>query len=391
MNKNINIQCPICLNSELRYLHTINVSAWAIIGQNLERQEKEFKLHECVHCKHVMCIGDYSEKTFDILYPENFKSVAIKKRPDIYDNIIEYNLSFLQDIPKLLLADFGGGEGDFINKLLTNNFFQKNIQSAIVYEKHPLTKKKNIKFIDLDFNNIKKSGSIISEFNYAFCIHTLEHLINPREFLNFLFKKNKNNFYLYLEVPSNELIDIKNSVTLIYPQHIQYFSLKNLFFLTSSIGFELIKAECEETEGVPRIKCLIRKDNRANISIKEYLNNKDDLRNYITKMVLSGLSQRKISLWGVGNELYEIIKNHEGIKKAIISEDILLIDSKLAGKYLYGTKIYSPKELVGKISKIIITPMELPTIRSIIRDAVRIGFPSEIIVDPYTLYRKEIL
>lgn len=391
MNKNINTQCPICLNSELRYLHIINVSAWTTIGQNLERQEKEFKLYECVHCKHIICIGDYSEKTFDMLYPENYESVAIKKRSDINDNIIEYNLPFLQDIPTLLIADFGGGGGDFINKLLTNNFFQKNIQSAIVYDKHPLTEKKNIKFIDLDFNNIKKSGSVISEFNYAFCIHTLEHLINPREFLNFLFKKNKNNFYLYLEVPANELIDIKHSVTLIHPAHIQYFSLKNMVYLTSSIGFELIKAECEETEGVPRIKCLIRKDSRANISIKEYLNRTVDLRSYIAKMVLNSSNQGKIALWGVGNELYEIIKNHEDIKKAIRSEDILLIDSKLAGKYLHGSKIYSPKELVEKISKIIITPFETVTIQSIKRDAVRIGFPSKIIVDPYTLYRKEIL
>ena len=389
MNKNP--QCPICLNSKFRYFQTTDLSSWTINGQNLERLKKEFKLYECVHCKHIICVGDYSEKTFEMLYPKNYEAVAIKKRPNIYDNIIKYNLPFLQEIPTLLIADFGGGGGDFINKLLTKKFFKKNIQSAIVYDRRPLTRKSNIKYIDIDFNNIKKSRSVISEFNYAFCIHTLEHLLNPREFLNYLFEKNKNNFYLYLEVPANELINIKCTVRSIQTAHIQYFSLKNMVYLTSSIGFELIKAECEETDGVPRIKCLVRKGSRVNISIKEFLKNSIDLRKYIVKMVLNSLNQGKIALWGVGSELYEIIENHKDIKRIIRSEDILLIDSKFAGKYLYGSKIYSPEELVGKINKVFIIPRKVNTIQSIKQDAVRLGFPSEIIVDPYTLYRKEIL
>ena len=75
--KNEKRKCPVCSHSKFQHFHTVDASAWVVIEQNIKRKDNEYRLHECVHCNHIMFFGDYSEKMFEIFYPKGHKSINI--------------------------------------------------------------------------------------------------------------------------------------------------------------------------------------------------------------------------------------------------------------------------------------------------------------------------
>lgn len=377
-------KCPICLNKEFEFIHGLNASYWCSDAHELRRKEIEFKLVECKRCKHIICVGDYSAAMLSKLYPSTYESSAIKTKPDLYLDIIEFNSTYLKEFSELYLADLGGGTGELLIEIGKSKI-GPHVRELVVFDQFVYQSNDEIKFKKWDFNYVKKNSPNLSNFNYGFCVHTLEHILDPREFLEFIFTNTKKRFFMYIEVPANELININASVTVIHPSHIHYFTLTNLITLVTSIGFKIIKSEIKETSGVPRIKCIVKKEEDTKLKIINYFNDRDERREHVTRIIIEDTLKvkGKVALWGVGNELYELIKKDENLKKGIQIGDILLIDSTLAGKILYGIRIYAPQELIGKVNNIIVTPMELATRESIHQNAVKIGFSPEIIIDPY--------
>lgn len=378
-------KCPICLNKEFEFVHDLNTSYWDSHDHKLKRKEIKFKLVECKSCKHIICAGDYSAATFSKLYPLTYKSSAIKSKPVIYLDIIEFNSIYLKEIPDLYLADFGGSDGSLLIKIGKSKIGHR-IRESVVFDRFVYKNNDKIMFKKVDLDFAKNNNLDLSNFNYGFCVHTLEHLLYPREFLEFIFDGTQNGFTMYIEVPANELVSINASVDLIRAVHIQYFTLNSLVTLAISTGFKIIKAEIKETSGVPRIKSIIKKEDGAKSKIISYFNDFNDKCKYVSRIILENARGGKVALWGVGNELYEILKKDEMLKKKIQIGDVLLIDTILAGKVLYGIKIHSPYELTEKINRIIITPRALYTRKHIVQNAVQIGFPHEIIIDPYENY-----
>lgn len=386
-----NLICCVCRKTVFSSLTSMSFSVWEKKGQKLERLEKKYELIECKFCGHVMCEGDYSEEAFNLLYSRDYQDDTIASRPSIYRDIATFNLPYLLSLKKLKIADFGGSSGDFVIVLSKNERHKLdfNCSNICVYDFRLTTEKaRGVTFHEINLNNISETFCLnsIREFNYAFCIHTLEHLVDPREFLTTLYDiSSDKEFYLYIEVPANELLSISQLASLVCPQHKHYFTLTNLVKMCTDIGYELIRTELVETEGVPRIKCLVHKNAVAapRTRIVNYLHDREQRIKKTTDLIIKSSSTLITGLWGIGNELYEMMKRFPDIYELAKNSNIFLIDKNLAGTTYLDIPIYSPKEKVGTVENIIIMPKEAQTIKAIETDAVKLGYTQETIINPY--------
>jgi len=333
---------------------------------------------KCISCNHIFCEGDYSRKVLKLMYERNH-DVTIKNRGKIYSSIVKFNLSHLLEKSSLKVLDLGGSDGSFLEFLSKEKKIKNIADKTVIDLVDNLSKHSGIKFLKTDLNN----AQLPCNFNYIFCIHVLEHLKNPRKFLEKIYKIS-NNFYMYIEVPSTELLEIHNTVKLVTPYHVHYFTLKNLIRLSLEIGFDIIKAEITETDGVPRIKLLVEKKNNCESFLK-YLREEEKRDDFIKRNIIKK-TKKKIGLWGIGHEFRRIMEKYPVLKNHLNSNNVMLIDVKFKGKFYNGKKIYYLNDLKKFVDEIIILPMLEDTRASIRNQAKKLGFKRNQIFDPYSTY-----
>jgi hypothetical protein len=373
--------CPLCSGKSYVKITDLNFSWWKN-SKKLIRNEKMYTILKCKKCSHTYCVGDYSNYMIKQFY-SNPERYAISSKPQIFQDIIKFTLSSLKKINLLKIADFGGADGTFLRILSKNLKLNGQINSLTVcdYRKNKNIKKP-IKYFQINLDNLKKLKTKLN-FNFVFCIHTLEHLQNPKQFLTNLYS-NTNNFFIYIEVPAIEILNIQDSVTVIHPEHIQYFSLENLVKLTSDIGFSIIKSEYVKTQGVPRLKLLAVKNNTSS-PISSYLKEKIDFKQSIYDLILAKSRLGKIGLWGIGNEFWQLMKKYPELKNMIKTEKIYLIDTTLKNKIFLNSLIHDPKKISSIIKYIVILPIESYVYNSIKLDAKKLGFENNFIL-PHNSY-----
>ena len=196
------------------------------------------------------------------------------------------------------LCDIGTGEGIFLKVL--SDFGYKNIFGI-----EPSIK--NTEFVKI--NNLKIINSVINDVEniiYKNNIHTItmfhliEHLCDPLESVNLIFKSLNNGDKLIIETPNFEAYTIKKvnyKHKLIYPEHFFYFNQKNLRLLLEKIGFKIIatgKRDFNQNnfsirESLFRLgliknnnNCSYNKDNQ----IKTYLRNKNSKNIIFIKKII---------------------------------------------------------------------------------------------------------
>ncbi len=381
--------CPICNHSAFKLIDTITASNWnVLVGENLQREEHEFQIKECKYCGHMIYVGSYSEEMFSFLYSNNSESLTIKTRPWIFETIFNFTFPQMKIKDKIHLADFGGSYGSFLNNLISKLKASNCKIFADSYDlRIPNIEKGPIDFHSCNFNVIKDLKKNLQDFDFGFCIHTLEHLLKPREFLRALYTYNKRNFHLYIEVPANELLNKNHarSVGLIHPQHIHIFTKPNLEFMITTIGYSIVKSKYENKGDIPRIQLLIKKkNNNLKKIVKRFMDYKIYLLHKAAKIILKECSsKKKVAVWGIGQEFYNITKIEPNIVKYIQSGDLLLIDLNLARKSVFRTKIVHPKDIPVKLDKIIILPIIKHTRESIKSSALQLGLNETKIIIPY--------
>lgn len=372
------------MTKKFNLLNEISFSWWNIT-KKISRKEVKYNLIECINCNHVRCVGDYSKDMIHKFY-SNDERFAISSKPKIFKDIIKFNLPFLKNSKKLNIVDFGGADGTFLKVLNKNEKLKNRINGLTVCDY--LKNKKIPDYINsfkIDLDSFKNWGKKI-KIDYGFCIHTLEHLQNPKQFLTNLYRSN-DNFFLYIEVPAIEILDIEDSITVIHPEHINYFTLQSLSRLVNDVGFKIIKTEYTKTEGVPRLKLLAERS-QAQSSLSAYIEKKEEIINFIKNISLEKAEKYKVGFWGIGNEFWLLIKKFPELKKMIKDRKFYLIDTNLKGKILFNTKIYDPKKLPNDLKFIVILPFEAYVVDSIKRNARKSGIKTHNIINPYAIFSK---
>ena len=144
-------------------------------------------------------------------------------------------------------ADLGCGYGHFL-QYISANFMNKKLYGCEVY--HEASKYiesiKNAVFVELDLNNSQKCFDLLSGCTTYSLINTLEHLQDPKLFLQKIFNSMNLGDKLLLQVP-NDFNPIQKSAVkelkldewwFCPPRHISYFSPSGLRSLCEEIGFK---------------------------------------------------------------------------------------------------------------------------------------------------------
>lgn len=390
--------CPICGN-------TINsacdkklpFSYWSPLDrETLKREHLFFHIGKCYNCSYEGIIDEFSPELLKILYPDNFVSTALQKNREVYSDIINWTAEYFNN-STYKVADFGCGTLSFITALQ-----KKQLNSDMQY--YGIDHRNQIKekitpplhFIEADIFDMNSNVELRSMgFDFAFCIHTLEHFSHPREVLLGIKQKLNPNSFLYIEVPAGELTKSENlcSVELYGPQHISYFTLKTLELLTRLCGFKVLKKELKITNNIPRAKIVVQNYQQVNeqdfhvnnslIKIEKILINVGEK---ILKLIEAG---KRVALWGICADLDRIFQVHPSVQEKIKTDNVILVDSFLHGKKYLKKLITDPQDLINDNEiQIIIMPMLRNTRNSIKKTLEQYGFNKEQMTDPYFEFEK---
>lgn len=195
MTKN-NLKCHICKSSRCKKIAS-------------EIREGKYEVYKCLNCE-VEFIKDYKE----INYSKNYKTRMFKENSS--DKLkIEQRIYSLKNTHKFLeklikrkniknILEIGPGMG------MTSNFLKKKFPKIrisaheIDLRNDKFLSKINYENIYRDLKDIKKNN-----FDLIFCIHLIEHIINPHIFLKNIRSLLNNGGYFFAITPNTNNIYFK--------------------------------------------------------------------------------------------------------------------------------------------------------------------------------------
>lgn len=286
----------------------------------------------------------------DFIFNDAFEEKKIRYSKN-YNNEQSLSSTFqahLNDVYKIIKSNFkkeekiieiGCGKGTFF-KILEKNFkYLRGFDTSYEGNSKKITKRYITK------------KDVIDE-KLIILRHTLEHIPNPYDFLNFLKTISINSPYILIEVPDFEWIRLKQTFFDISYEHVNYFTMKTfqnmfskkLFFKKKVFGKQYL--------------LVIAKLNNLNQHYKNSIKSVNITQNKIFPNLVKQIASlnninQNIFIWGAGTKglmflIYLKELNPSVFKKVKFAVDI---DKKKQNKFLQivDNKIISPKKLVKVI------------------------------------------
>jgi len=216
-----------------------NSRLWVLFNKILSNNNSaNFNITLCNSCGFIFLNPRFSESEFKIKY--SFFSETKSEEKRLQKNPM-FNLDIrAQRIYKLInkfysqnsnfkprVLDYGGAGGYILVPF-------KNKYKCYVVDYNKWKLPNGIEYLGKDLDHLEKEDS----FDIIFLLHTLEHIINPKEFLDYLCKYLKNDGLIYVEVP---LGCVKEWRVLMEPlTHINFFSEESLFKLFTLCNLNVI-------------------------------------------------------------------------------------------------------------------------------------------------------
>ena len=222
------------------------------------------------------------------------------------------------------------------------------------------------------FQNYLKEDISKSKYDLIFLSHILEHIVNPREFINEI--KKFSNKYIFIDVPTFDYKFSDECFGMFSDEHVNYFTFESLQNLMYSAGFHLINVriefylDCYVAAGTPAILTLWEKNkegtkyNKRKIvnntinKVKEYIEDSEKILSKIKEKIDSISKNQKIAIWGAGNHTSRLLAMTNLKSKNIVC--IYDSDTKKQGQEIIGIKVseFAEEDIIKKnIDKIIIS------------------------------------
>lgn len=156
-------------------------------------------VYYCPSCRVVFCEKNYQYKIdfFDDFFDGGF----VSQRKNVFKDFFSHN-TIRENLKKeMRVIDIGCATGDFIKECSEiTNWGLTGID--IVAEAVAIAKEKNPQ-ADFLIGKIEDyTGGLKEKFDIVFCSHTLEHVNNPKEFIESIYSILKKEGILYLEIPN---------------------------------------------------------------------------------------------------------------------------------------------------------------------------------------------
>jgi SAM-dependent methyltransferase len=200
-------------------------------------------------------------------------------------------------------------------------------------------------FEDIDFTEY----GLMESADLVLCCHTLEHAINPARFLHDLSKLVKPSGFLYVEVPSTQILATFRDARYgrnIHHLHLNHFLASNLSSACEKLGMFPVIVLDDIGTNYPSLKALFIKQTPAEMVTNLFLQQIGLLEetykeaNHIITTTLNA-SDKKIVLWGAGQDLFYLLRENAAI---FPPDRMILVDRNphKQGKDFFGLERLSP-------------------------------------------------
>jgi hypothetical protein len=261
------MECNLCNSQESIFIKTFeNYPLTNIYLDSYVESEKclfDIEVRQCL-CGHVFSESKYSSFYTDS-YSYNGSAPGVKARRGIGLAMLKKNLSTRN---LNAIVDIGGGQLEMLREL--EGHFQAIRRIAIdpVQLRDASDNTSNIEFYNEYFNGenfkIKKSNSP----SLFILDNVLEHIKNLDDFLYGVTKSTSKGDFIYVCVPSRDVITQKLQFQEIIHEHINYFSLESVVQIFGKFGFNQIAYLSDSTGHRGYNYHLFLKDNSAIKKIK---------------------------------------------------------------------------------------------------------------------------
>lgn len=376
--------CPICKNDNVKLL--LSLEKFQFFSDAVTSKQVDINQKQCKSCGAIYLNPCYSNEGFSILFEEAGMSYGSSEGRPFEQVEWLNNYKLLEDGYKVL--DIGCGVGKFLASLPLN--IRKvgidiDNSSIVKAREH----NDDIEFICSGFDDFTYDGNIDVITMY----HVLEHLPNPLETLQNLYKLSNEKTKLVVEVPIIENGNTNDINGFFSVQHLTHFSRNSLKNILAQSGWNII--EWLEQKDYNGCRVLVEKSNVINETLfhsdQEYKN----IYNYLSfwydslekiENIIAKINNKKCVIWGAGMHLEFIYQLTSLFTKEI---EFIIVDSdeNKQNKKWRGINIYSPailKTLNDDISLIISSYGGQPSIE---KAALDIGIKQNYIIKLYDYLR----
>ena len=356
------MECSICCSPSLAEIGIREFFANNSYYKNLKIHICDFKCLDCGHVQSKKFGGsEFLKKLYDSAkLKEQWSPDGLTPYSEIAENTYDFAKSLGSNIE--IVYDFGAGDLEVLTEGSEIGLWEKSNS------------------LGLDFNIVNYSGSIPTlsvdlstsfakhllektrgqKFDLAFCTHVLEHLEQPKMFLEQVLQLTHSYSVLYLEVPDNANLDTNHIINgnLHGAQHIHFFTLGSLIELATSAGWEILDARNDNFGWMPRSRVLVQPKIKDRSS-RQYKFHKDMSRKigirFRDQIISATKSDEKVAVWGIGTDFIFNINPDDTLVRNLNGSAVFL-DQNLAGKQFGGFNVIDPSELSGFTGKIFCTP-----------------------------------
>lgn len=295
------------------------------------------RLSQCSHCGYIENIA-FNESKMQEMYSsneyyqtKNFTSRLSKHIIEIKNTIMKYTKNtdtFLEIAP---------GRGDLALALSAEVSFIYTIDPS--KPSLDYTKTKNMKHVQGFFSKKFLDEQVDDKINFIVFRHLLEHIYNPKDFLEGIVEYLSENGMIYLEVPNaHDILRYKRFID-IYHDHCGYYQEATIVNIMNHLGCKLIE-KVEYFDG-QHMGLFFQKKQIENIkqAFVLYSNNMKDSFDIEIKYTNDILSRYKnIGIYGAGVQGHTLINhlNDENLLKIVCAFEI---NKDKVGKYMVNSNI----------------------------------------------------
>jgi len=236
--------CPLCESNSLKLLE--NIKKIDILNQYSQILKDDFSYLFDSDLKYLQC-NQCKLKFFDPLVTGDEKFYNSLQQFDWYylDDKSEYSLAtkFIKESDTVL--EIGSGKGAFAKRINAKSY--TGLDFSIEAKK--MAAKNGIKIYNETIEEHSKKGV---KYDVVVSFQVLEHVSNPKEFIEKSLNCLKENGVMIIAVPSENsfLQDTYNSVLNMPPHHVTRWSDNTLKFISNTYDLELITIDHEEVQPI---------------------------------------------------------------------------------------------------------------------------------------------
>lgn len=328
------MKCDLCNNTNLTVEYVVKTSLIDSSILSCDRCgliQSIYKYPENKHTyKSISCDADWGNI-------RHGKSIRLQNSIDIITKYI--NKETIKNI-----LDIGSSRGHFINWTLS--YYQTTNVHAIESDKNIVNDYDTNPNIKLSIGKIENQNLKNKFYDLIYSSHTLEHVSSPSIFFEKVYNGLKNDGYLYIEVPSIEILKDKNNLEEFFiDKHTYHFSSDSLIQYLKKYNLSIIYLNDDGFN----ISILAKKSSKINI--KKYntilKNNRKNLKQSIIKFNHK-FKNKTLAFYGVGKTLDALIK-YGDLKlnnvKFLVDDYICKYINEIHNKKVFDKEILKTKKV----------------------------------------------